>query len=814
MEMIRFLLVLGFVVTVILPVEGQKKKKKNEAQEQTAAAAKPKEKPQFKPYDEVITKKAISDDGLFTVHQVGDKYYYEVPFTMLEKDMLWVSRIAKLPAGLGGGYVNAGSKMNEQVVRWSRVQNSIHLKSISFSSVAAEELPIYQSVADNNYAPVLAAFKIQAFDKDSLAAVIEVNELFLKDVQALSGLPERLRKQYKVRNLDKSRSFINRMQSYPENIEVRHDMTYFATSPPSNSRSGTISMQLSQSMYLLPEEPMQPRLFDKRVGWFTIRQIDYGSDALKSDEKRYIRRWRLEPKDPEAYARGELVEPVKPIVYYLDPATPEKWRPYFRQGIEDWQTAFETAGFKNAILVKDTPTKEEDPDWSPEDARYSTVRYVATTTRNAMGPSVSDPRSGEIIESDIVWYHNHLRSYRNRYLLETGAANPSARTLNTPEAEIGEMMRMVISHEVGHALGLPHNMKASYAYPTDSLRSPSFTKKWGLASTLMDYTRYNYVAQPGDGDVRWIRMLGPYDSYAINWGYRWIPEANSAEDEEPTLNAWINEKAGDPVYLFGGSNRFDPSSQTESVGDDPVKGSTYGLSNLKIVAANLNEWTATPGKGYEDLQELFRELIGVWSRYSGHVVTNIGGVYEQYFTTDQEGTTYTYLPKPKQKEALQFLNNNVFTTPDWLIQEDIMKNIGPSGTVDAIRGMQVRQLNNLLNRDRMKRTVDNEVLNGAGAYSLSEMLRDLRNGIWSELRGARSIDAYRRNLQRAHVMRLGELMNDTENARSDINAASRAELRAIQTSAARSAGNYQVGMIRYHLEDIIAMVDEIFDADK
>ncbi|MEM9391538.1 MAG: zinc-dependent metalloprotease [Bacteroidota bacterium] len=812
--MIRFLLVLGFVVTVILPVEGQKKKKKNEAQEQTAAAAKPKEKPQFKPYDEVITKKAISDDGLFTVHQVGEKYYYEVPFTMLEKDMLWVSRIAKLPAGLGGGYVNAGSKMNEQVVRWSRVQNSIHLKSISFSSVADEELPIFQSVADNNYAPVLAAFKIQAFDQDSAAAVIEVNDLFLKDIWALSGLPERFRKEYKVRSLDKARSFINRMQSYPENIEVRHDMTYSATSPPSNSRSGTISMQLSQSMYLLPEEPMQPRLFDKRVGWFTIRQIDYGSDALKSDEKRYIRRWRLEPKDPEAYARGELVEPVKPIVYYLDPATPEKWRPFFKQGIEDWQTAFETAGFKNAILALDPPTAEEDPDWSPEDARYSTVRYVATTTRNAMGPSVSDPRSGEIIESDIVWYHNHLRSYRNRYLLETGAANPSARTLNTPEAEIGEMMRMVISHEVGHALGLPHNMKASYAYPTDSLRSPSFTKKWGLASTLMDYTRYNYVAQPGDGDVRWIRMLGPYDSYAINWGYRWIPEANSAEDEVPTLNAWINEKAGDPVYLFGGSNRFDPSSQTESVGDDPVKASTYGLSNLKIVAANLNEWTATPGKGYEDLQELFRELIGVWSRYSGHVVTNIGGVYEQYFTTDQEGTTYTHLPKPKQKEALQFLNNNVFTTPDWLIQEDIMKNIGPSGTVDAIRGMQVRQLNNLLNRDRMKRMVDNEVLNGAGAYSLSEMLRDLRNGIWSELRGARSIDAYRRNLQRAHVMRLGELMNDTENARSDINAASRAELRAIQTSAARSAGNYQVGMIRYHLEDIIAMVDEIFDADK
>ncbi len=814
MKVTKVLIILGLIgLTVTPPANAQKKKKKGK-QEASASPAKSAKKSSIKAYKEVITAEAISDDGLFKVHQVGENYYFEVPFDMFDKDMLLVSRIAKIPADLGGGYLNAGSKTNEQVVSWSRVQNNVHLKSLSFNNVADEELPIFQSVADNNYAPVIAAFKIEAFNADSTAAVIEVNSLFLSDVSAISGLSDGLRKEYKVKSLDKSRSFINRMQSYPENVEVRHDMTYSASEPPSSSRTGTISMQMSQSMYLLHEQPMQPRLYDKRVGWFTIRQIDYGSDALKSDEKRYIRRWRLEPKDPEAYARGELVEPVKPIVYYLDPATPEKWRPFFKQGIEDWQTAFEAAGFKNAILALDPPTKEEDPDWSPEDARFSVVRYVATTTRNAMGPSVSDPRSGEIIESDIVWYHNHLRSYRNRYLLETGAANPKARTLNTPDAEIGEMMRMVISHEIGHALGLPHNMKASYAYPTDSLRSATFTQKWGLATTLMDYTRYNYVAQPGDEGVRWVRMLGPYDNYAINWGYRWIPEANSAAAEKPTLNAWISEKAGDPRYLFGGRNRFDPSSQTESVGDDPIKASTYGLSNLKIVADNLVEWTATPGEGYEDLEELFGELIGVWSRYSGHVVTNVGGVYEEYFTTDQEGLTYTHLPRNEQAAAIRFLNDHVFSTPNWLIKEDIVKNIGPEGTVDLIRNMQTRQLNNLLSESRMERMIDNEALNGNGAYTIADMLSELRGGIWSELKGNRNIDAYRRNIQRAHVMQLASLMQDDSKSRSDVHAAARAELRTIQAMAKRSSSNYRPGIVKYHLDDIVALVDEMMEGDQ
>jgi hypothetical protein len=824
-QMKNILLLLLFLIVAITPIDAQRQKgKQKSAPVATAPVAspqdtvpkpekEPKKKPEFKEYDKVVTEDAVSTSGLFMTHRVGEEYYFEVPFDKLGKDMLLVSRIAKIPANLGGGYFNAGTKTNEQLVRWERNHNSLHLKSISYGAVADEELPIAASVANNNYAPLLMSFDIEAFNEDSTAAVISVNELFLSDVPAISGLSSRIRTTYKVRNLDKKRSYISRMAAYPENVEVRHDMTFNATDPPSNARTGTISLQMAQSLYLLPEQPMQPRLFDARVGWFTVSQVDYGSEALKADRKTFIRRWRMEPTDVAAYNRGELVEPVKPIVYYIDPATPTKFVKYFKQGIEDWQVAFEAAGFKNAIVAREAPSPEEDPDWSAEDARYSTVRYVASETRNAMGPSVSDPRSGEIIESDIIWYHNHLRSYRNRYLLETGAANPSARTLNTSDEEIGEMMRMVIAHEVGHALGLPHNMKASYAYPVDSLRSATFTNKWGLATTIMDYTRYNYVAQPGDEGVRWVRMLGPYDLYAINWGYRVVPGAASAEAELPTTRAWINEKQGDPKFLFGGGNSFDPSSQTEAVGDDPVKASTYALANLKRVAPKLADWTATAGEGYGDLSELYGELVSVWSRFSGHVTANVGGVYELPKTTDQEGFVYEVISADEQKASMAFLNEHVFSTPSWLMPENIVRNIGPDGVVPRVRSLQERQLNGLLNTDRLGRLIEQEIIYGPAAYSLTDMMADLRQGIWSELASTRDIDVIRRNLQRSHLERLGMLMVGNEKTpRSDVNAAARAELKRIRTAAKSAAPRYRDGIVRYHLEDVAARVDELLEA--
>ena len=821
MKKILILALCSFVVFSCATAQATGKSKKANNTAQSKPAPPKKSAGKIKDYDKVITKDAISDEGLFDVHLVGDKYYFEIPMTYLDTDMLLVSRFAKLPSNLGGGYVNAGTKTNTRLINWERFKDKILIKEKSSSAVAADSLPINISVKANNYEPTLFAFDIAAFSKDSTSVVIDVTNFYSSDVKSISGLGSRLRTAYKVKNLDKSRSFINSVKSFPENIEVIQDFTYNAANPPVNTGDETISVQMNQSMILLPKEPMQPRYFDERVGWFTLSKYDYSSEELKADRKTYLRRWKLIPKDIEAYKRGELVEPVKPIVYYLDPATPEKFRSYMKEGIELWQKAFEAAGFKNAIIAKDPPSLEEDPDFSPEDIRYSVVRYVASTTRNATGPSVSDPRSGEIIESDIIWYHNHLRSYRNRYMLETGAANPSARTLNTPDEEIGEMMKMVIAHEVGHTLGLPHNMSASYAYDVENYRDGDFTQKNGIAATIMDYARYNYIAQPGDTNIRFVRQLGPYDDYAINYGYRYIPEAKSAEDEKDILNRWINEKAGNPIYKFGKqSSRFDPTSQTEDIGNNSIKASTYGLKNLKIVAKNLPSWTSNQTDNYEDLSELYGELLGVWSRYVGHVVTHVGGVVEESKNPSQEGDVYNPVTKTYQKAAIQWLHKNAFETPTWLLDDAILKNINYAGYSDRLRSLQSRHLNNLLDFERLGRLIDHSALDSKN-YSALEMLRDVRLGIWSETKSGSNVSIYRRNLQRAYVDRMTYLMTEELNPQrsrqyfnvnqSDVRALVRGELNQLLNTlntASKSATNTET---KYHYKDCIERIKQVLD---
>ena len=791
---------------------------------------KPKKKGPFKAYSDLITAEAKTDKGLFDIHLLNDKLYFEIPNRLLGKEMLLISRIAQTPANLSP-FLNAGSKVGEQIVRWQRKSNQVLLKVVSYSNIAEDELPIHQSVLRNNFEPIVEAFKIEALNEDTTGVVIDATKLFTKDVKALSGLSDGIRKQYKVSRLESSRSMIDTARSFPINVEVRHTMTYPAGSPPSNFKTGTISLQMNQSMILLPEEPMLPRRYDPRVGWFTISQIDYGSEALKSDQKRFIRRWRLEPKDPAAYARGELVEPVKPIVYYLDPATPEKWRPYFRQGIEDWNEAFETAGFKNAVIAKDPPTMEEDPEFSPEDARYSVVRYIASTTRNAVGPSVSDPRTGEILESDIMWYHNHLRSYRNRYLLETGAANPTARTLQTPEAEIGEMMRRVISHEVGHALGLPHNMKASSAYPVDSLRSGDFTQKYGIATTIMDYARYNYVAQPGDQNIRFIRQLGPYDHYSINWGYRYLG-AKHPDDERTTLKKWIKEKEGDPMYMFGsGFGGIDPDSQTECIGDDNIAASEYGIANLKKVTPKLVDWTTSEGEDYTELKELYGELLGVWNRYIGHVITNVGGVHETLKSADQQGGIYEPVSAATQRAAMRFLLQEAFQTPDWLMEEEILQRIEAAGTLDRIRRIQEGFLNRLLDMGRLQRMIENESFNGAQTYTMLRMMQDLRKGLWSEITQRQRIDVGRRNLQRAYLDRMAFLLKNEQRpiparfrafvnrtgvkvSQSDIRPLVKAELKILYYEIKKVSVRIPDQMSKYHLEDCMDRIMKMLEKEK
>jgi hypothetical protein len=819
----KFFILTLFTTLLLLPTTQFAQSKKEKEKQAKLAAAVTEKKPEttIKEYGKIVTKEAKSDEGLFTVHKVDKKYYFEIPNKLLDKDMLLVSRLSKLPSDLGGGYVNAGSETNEQLVIWQRFQDKVLLKVKSYNAVADPSLPISISVKNNNYEPVLFAFDIVAFSTNSENTVIDVTKFFSTDVKAISGLSAAMRETYKVKAIDDSRSFITAMKSFPMNIEVVQDFTYNASNPPVMKDAETISIQMNQSMILLPEIPMQPRLADSRVGWFTMSQIDYGSNELKSDSKTFIRRWRLEPKDPEAYARGELVEPIKPIVYYIDPATPEKLRKYIRQGIEEWQKPFETAGFKNAIIAKDPPTKEEDPDFSPEDIRYSVIRYVASTTRNAVGPSVSDPRTGEIIESDVIWYHNHLRSYRNRYLLETGAANPSARTLNTSDEEMGEMMRFVIAHEVGHALGFPHNMGASNAYEVENYRNGSFTQKSGIAASLMDYARFNYIAQPGDKGIRFIRQMGPYDHYALNWGYRVIPNAISPEAEVVTLDKWITDKAGDLNYKFGKqSSSFDPTSQTEDIGNNSMKASSYGLKNLEFVASNLSKWTSDATNNYEDLDELYKEMLDVWSRYIGHVVTNVGGVYENTKKPNQKGNVYDVVPKAKQQEAMQWLQANAFASPTWLVNLATLKNIDYSGYTERFRSLQVRHLNNVLSFERIGRLMDTEIV-GANNYNALDLLQDMRKGIWKEASSGSNVTIYRRNLQRAYLERMNFLMNEELKAgttrefynvaQSDVRGLVRGELNILKSSlsvAKNAAVNTET---KYHYQDCIKRIEKILD---
>ena len=746
-----FYLPILFTLVFSLGTNAQKK-------DSTEKEKKPKKE---KTYEDIITKDAITDNGLFDIHKVKEKYYFEINDSLIGRDMMMVTRVVKMATEIP----LSAHKLSEQVIKWEKFDKQILLKVASYSKFANDSLPIYEAVSNSNFEPIIASFKIEVENKSNNSYVIDVSSLFLSDVKAF-GFPQSRRKSYKISSLDKKLSFIESQKSFPLNIEVRHIKTYKS----SNSKNGQISMLLNNSIILLPRVPMRKRYFDQRVGWITSRQVDYGLDNQEAETVRYLRRWRLEVKDEDIkkFKNGELVEPKNPIIFYIDPGTPVKWRKYIKQGIEDWQVAFEEAGFKNAILAKDPPTKEEDPDWSSEDIRYSVFRYLASTTINANGGQVADPRSGEILQFDVNWYHNVLKLLRNWWVVQTGAVNPDARSVELKNEVMGEGVRFVSAHEVGHAIGLPHNMGSSSAYPVDSLRSATFTKKYGTAPSIMDYARWNYVAQPGDEGVALMPSywdtpnIGIYDKYSIKWGYKPLLDV-SEEEEKSILKSWIIEKQDDLAFRYGDAG-IDPSSQTEDLGDNAIKASEYGIANLKRILPNLTDWATKDGEDYSDLREMYNTVLSQFRRYMGHVSNNIGGVYQYYKTSDQDGAVYTHVDKTHQRACINFLNKHLFETPNWMINEEILNKIEYAGTLNRIRSLQSSYLNRVLDFGRMARLIENEAINGKNAYSLIEMMTDLRKGIFNEVYNNEIIDVYRRNLQLAYLDRISYLMSNEQSS--------------------------------------------------
>ncbi len=788
-----------------------------------------------RPYAQVITPRAVSDAGVITVHKVDDKWFFEVPDSILTRDQLLVSRIAGVPAGVDG-FISAGTSLNDRLVRFERAGDRVVLRTISTNAYADDSLAIAISVRVNNVGPVLAAFPIQAFGRDSASYVLDVTDFLSADTPALSGLSAAQRRTYQVRRYDPARSSLDGIKSFPMNVEVAQTQTFDAGAPPGDADAATITLSMRQSLVLLPRVPMRPRIADDRVGFFTVDRINYGLDQQKAATETFIRRWRLEPKDPAAYARGELVEPVKPIVYYLDPATPARWRPYVRAGVNAWAKVFERAGFRNAVQAKDAPTKAQDPDWDPEDIRFSVVRWAASTVRNAVGPSTSDPRTGEIIESDITWYHNHMRSYRNRLLIETGAANPAARTLEIPEEVMGETMTQVITHEVGHALGLPHNMIASASFPTDSLRSRSFTSRYGVSGTIMDYARQNYVAQPGDGlaPKDFIRRLGPFDDFVIEWGYRVYPDAPTPESERARLNAMLRNSTGMFAYRYLPQQLVgvDPRAQTEDLGDDPVAATTYALTNLKKVVPELVSWTTRPGEDYGDLAEIHGEVLGMWSTYMGHVTNIVGGMRIDAKVSDQAGPVWQVLPVVRQRAALRFLAEQAFDTPEWLVPASVISRIGP--TASGISALATRQANivaSLTQPARLDRMTQSAALQPGVAYDIPTFLGELTSAVI----GGASPDANRRTLHRVYLERMQALIDPPTPAagaggpgagaggggggfgqpqvnvrRSDISASARAQVRAV-SALARTRAATSTGAQKAHWLDLADRAAAILD---
>jgi hypothetical protein len=802
------LLACGPTVLAQRPDEGEAPAAE-ESNDEKPDKKKEKEKKKPKPYDEVITEEMISDPGLFLVHRDGDDVYFEIPVAELDKEMIWVTQIAETQAG----YSWAGMPVGNRVVRWEQRGDRVLLRDVNYDIRADVDDPIKTAVEATSVAPIIHAFDVEAYGKDK-APVIKVSPFFTTDKPEFSA-----KESLGAKSLDGKRSFVDQVKSFPRNIETKVLATYkleqerggasgqrpprrrpFPSAVRRDPTQSGVTVLLHHSMVKLPEEPMKPRVEDDRVGFFSVGFTDYGDDSdHEAKTTRYITRWRLEKKKPKA----ELSEPVEPIVWYVSREVPEKWQPYCIQGIEAWQPAFEAAGFKNAIVGKIAPTRREDADWDPEDARYTTIRWLPSAVPNAFGPHVHDPRTGEILEADVRMFHNVIKLVRDWYFVQASPNDPRAQKLPMPDDLMGELISFVVAHEVGHSLGFPHNMKASSSYSIEQLRDPEFTRKMGTAPSIMDYARFNYVAQPEDGAAL-LPQIGVYDHFAVEWGYRQF--ADDA-DEKAELERIVARQLDDPMLRFGSPNPLeDPTQQTEDLGANAVEATRLGLKNLERIAGYLVEATSEPGEDYRLLGNMHNALLSQWRREMGHVANVVGGVELINLYYGDADRRFHPIDAGKQREAVTFLDEHAFRTPTMFLSPDVTGRLEASGVADRVLGVQSSVLRALINEDRIKRMSELAEAEPDGAYLPAEMLTEVSSAVWSELeRNPTAIDLYRRNLQRAHVELLAERL-ESDDLASDMPALARGELLLLLSRCERGLQAGPDETTSRHLQDISARI--------
>ncbi|SOD14992.1 zinc-dependent metalloprotease [Pedobacter xixiisoli] len=808
-----------------------------------AAAAKP------KPYDQVITNKAQTRLGLVISHKIEDKFFFEIADSVLNRDILVVSRISKASATLRDNQVYAGDQIGSSVMRFEKgPNNKLFIRKISFRAYSPDSTSsMYKSVQNSTVQNIAASFNVAAYAKDNKGVVVDATDFINSDNDVFYFSSPAAKTRFRLGAQLADRSFINTIKTFPTNTEINVTKTYSMSAAPTTGAggggmmggggaAGSITVELNTSLVALPKVPMKARYFDPRVGYFAVGYTDFDANPQGVKDLELVKRWRLEPKpqDMAKYKRGELVEPAKPIIFYIDPATPKKWVPYLIAGVNDWQKAFEKAGFKNAVIGKMAPTKAQDSTWSLDDARNSAIVYKPSEIPNASGPSISDPRTGEIMESHINWYHNVMKLVRDWYFIQTAAVDKRARTVNFSDELMGDLIRFVSSHEVGHTLGLRHNHGSSSTVPTENLRNKKWVEENGHTPSIMDYARFNYVAQPEDNisKVGLYPRIGDYDKWAIDWGYRYFPDSKTVASDMKILDKMTVEAAKNRRLWFGTeTNPDDPHSQSEDLSDNAMKASEYGIKNLKVILSNLKTWTKQPGENYDELGNMYGQLTTQLGRYVGHVSKNIGGIYENPKTVDQAGLIYERTPAATQKEAVNWLNAQVFTTPKWLLDQSILDNINESPLV-VVSKLQNAALTRVISTRVLGNLIAAEAADGATAYKIADLFKDLNASIFTELKGGAAIDVYRRNLQKAYVDRLIAIINPpaaptVAAAAFGRGGAAPSGLSASQTDAvsvvkgqlreldkAIKASSHADTLSKYHLEDLSDRIEKALDSKK